>query len=322
MDERKTAIIKKIMTWFGRILVVLSLFFIVRSLSGLDIKWESLKRPYLVIFKLLGLSFLIVLCNSMFAYVWKTYLDLLTGKKLPAIDIIYIYLKSNIAKYLPGNVLQYVSRNVLGDKLHIGHKNILMATVMEVTTLFIETIVFSAAISWKSTCNVFEKLLNSYKVDQYILPGIVVVVAIAGMAVIYFVKKGWFHSIKKYVTVRSVGIIVRAFIIYGVIRLISAFILYYIFKVILGIDFSYSAVASADALSWLAGYVVPGAPGGIGIREVVLMWLLEAKCQKENIILVAVLLRLCAITGDFLTFLTGCLVMRLSKRGMKSEKYS
>ncbi len=304
---------KKLFTWVGRILVILSLFFVLRSLYQLDFKWDFSEKPYVIVLRLLGLSSFVVLYNSMNAYIWKIYLDLLTGDKLPAGEIIFVYLKSNIAKYLPGNVIQYVSRNLLGDKLNIGHKNILMATVMELVSLLFGTVIFAAMISLENTCNVFEKLWTDYGLHRYTMA--VIVFMFAGcIAAAYLIKIKFGKKLKKYMSIRSITIIIKAIVLYGVIFFVSAFILFIIFNVLLGVGLPYSDVASANALSWLAGYLVPGAPGGIGIREVVLVWLLEQKCQKEKIILAAVLLRLCVVAGDFLSFLAGYLIKYIGRK--------
>ena len=112
---------------------------------------------------------------------------------------------------------------------------------------------------------------------------------------------------------KAVRLFCIVFILYNIIFIVSALILWGTFHVI-NADIGFANAASANSLSWLAGYIVPGAPGGIGIREVVLVWLLETECLPEIVILAAVLLRVCVILGDFLSFLGAVFMDAFKKR--------
>jgi hypothetical protein len=55
-------------------------------------------------------------------------------------------------------------------------------------------------------------------------------------------------------------------------------------------------------IAWLCGLVVIGAPGGIGVREVVLFFLLKRTIPEADLIIIVVLHRFCTITTDILSF--------------------
>ena len=59
------------------------------------------------------------------------------------------------------------------------------------------------------------------------------------------------------------------------------------------------SVLSAYILSWVAGFIVPGAPGGIGIREATLTLLLANVVPVDSALLAAVIFRFISIIGDF-----------------------
>ena len=301
IQKLKTAI-----TVLGRLLAVLSIVFVIYSLYKIDIDWSCFAHPYAIFLAVLGLSFLVVLYSYINAYIWKLYLDFFSGVHTSAYEVIAIYLKSNIAKYLPGNVIQYVGRNVLGKKLEIGQKSIVMATVAELVSLVWGNIIFALVMSLQNTRNVIGRLWNEHNMKRSLAVIAVFGIAIITIGVFYLVKNDFGRKIKNYVNKDNIQKIIRlfgiVFILYTIVFFVSALILRGIFY-ILNADISFANVASANALSWLAGYIVPGAPGGIGIREVVLVWLLEAECLPELVILAAVLLRICVILGDFLSFL-------------------
>ena len=318
--EKKQMIIhrlKSVITVVGRILAVFSIVFVIYSLYKIDIDWSHFTHPYVIFLDILGLSLLVVLYSYINAYIWKLYIDFFSGVHTPTREVIIIYLKSNIAKYLPGNVIQYVGRNVLGKKLEIGQKSIVMATVAELISLVCGNIIFALVMSLQNTKSVVVRLWTEHNMKRNL-----VVIAVLGIAIIvicafYLVKKDYGRKIKSYLTKDNFKKAVRLFcvvlILYTGVFLVSALILFGIFY-ILNADIGFANVASANALSWLAGYIVPGAPGGIGIREVVLVWLLEAECLPELVILAAVLLRVCVILGDFLSFLGAVFMDALKKR--------
>lgn len=55
-------------------------------------------------------------------------------------------------------------------------------------------------------------------------------------------------------------------------------------------------------IAWVLGFVVPGAPGGIGVREFVLTLLLGNVVGKELILTLSILHRLITIIGDFMAY--------------------
>jgi len=60
---------------------------------------------------------------------------------------------------------------------------------------------------------------------------------------------------------------------------------------------------AAYIVAWLAGFVTPGAPAGVGVRELVLLFLLQGMINESDLLLAVVLGRLVTVLGDFLFFL-------------------
>jgi hypothetical protein len=64
-------------------------------------------------------------------------------------------------------------------------------------------------------------------------------------------------------------------------------------------------VPAAAAVAWLAGYLVPGAPAGLGIREATITALLGARFGTGVVVSAVVLWRLAGLLADGATFLIG-----------------
>ncbi|EIK95624.1 hypothetical protein PMM47T1_16098 [Pseudomonas sp. M47T1] len=63
------------------------------------------------------------------------------------------------------------------------------------------------------------------------------------------------------------------------------------------------SIGGAYIIAWLAGLVTPGAPAGVGIREMVLLLLLKGTVQEADLLMATLLGRLVTVTGDLLFFL-------------------
>ena len=58
-----------------------------------------------------------------------------------------------------------------------------------------------------------------------------------------------------------------------------------------------------NSIAWVAGFITPGASGGIGIREIVIVALLTPYITQPKALVLAIILRLVTICGDLLSFL-------------------
>jgi uncharacterized membrane protein YbhN (UPF0104 family) len=68
------------------------------------------------------------------------------------------------------------------------------------------------------------------------------------------------------------------------------------------------ALYGAYVLAWLAGLVTPGAPAGVGVREIVLLFLLGGKIADADLLLAVVLGRGVTVLGDLLFFIAALLL--------------
>jgi glycosyltransferase 2 family protein len=74
---------------------------------------------------------------------------------------------------------------------------------------------------------------------------------------------------------------------------------------------------SALAVGWWAGFVVPGAAAGLGVREAVLVLTLEPHLGGDGAVLAALALRVVTALGDLLFFGLSCLTP--AHRGRKAS---
>ena len=57
------------------------------------------------------------------------------------------------------------------------------------------------------------------------------------------------------------------------------------------------------SIAWLTGFVVPGAPGGIGVRETVIIFFIAPIIGEAQGVTVAIALRFVTLLGDIFYFM-------------------
>jgi uncharacterized membrane protein YbhN (UPF0104 family) len=73
-------------------------------------------------------------------------------------------------------------------------------------------------------------------------------------------------------------------------------------------------ITSIFAISWLLGFITPGSPGGIGIREALLVTFLAPIYGNAIAIWLSIVLRIITTLGDGIAFLIGISLTPFVKR--------
>jgi hypothetical protein len=80
---------------------------------------------------------------------------------------------------------------------------------------------------------------------------------------------------------------------------------------------SLAALTSAFALSWVLGFLAPGTPAGLGVREGILVLLLAESGTPDEVLLFVIIARLATMLGDGLCFLAAWIPSRKVIKGGK-----
>ena len=86
-----------------------------------------------------------------------------------------------------------------------------------------------------------------------------------------------------------------------------------------GMPVDYPLLTAALALAWVVGFVTPGAPAGLGVREALLLLLLSHAMGTANASLLILALRIATTLGDMLCFALG-LAMMPRTRGVRQAE--
>jgi len=305
--------VKKILKYVGYLLVVICLIFIIKQLK--DLKWNELaiiSHPWVAI----GYTAIAAVMFAVNVYIssfgWKLILEFLYGKKIAYAEIRDVYVRANVGKYLPGNVMHFAGRNMLGKKLGFSHIDMALSTIIEVIILLFTACLLSFIFAFNSVADIANHAIT--RINHLVLIAVfVAVVAIIISAIIYVHKKGYLKKYQKLFTLSFLRIFFILFLIYGLTLLIPGFILVMIFTSVLEITLTIHTallILAGSMIAWMLGYVMIGSPGGIGIKEYVLMLLLGSVCGQPLTTVAALLHRLASIVGDILAYLLEMLLLK------------
>jgi uncharacterized membrane protein YbhN (UPF0104 family) len=202
------------------------------------------------------------------------------------------YATSQLAKYVPGNIFQFAGRQAIGVAAGIGNGPLAKSTALELAFLIGGGVLFSPLVL---------PLFVGHAAEGAEAFAAAAFVALTLLAIWLAARLGGPElgaAARRYLAFLAVSGIVFA-ATYG----------------IAGGELSGSLllpITGAYVLAWLAGLVTPGAPAGIGVREAVLLFLLSGIGSPPVILLAVVVGRAMTVLGDFVFYLAGGVVGRLS----------
>lgn len=301
---------KKYLKVVGNILTILALLVIVKRLWEMNIDYTILiEQKHMVWLILLIVMYAIYL--ELIPFSWREIIKIITHNKISFLDLQKVFCKSNMLKYLPGNIFQYVGRNEIAILYKLEHKKIAFSTVLDILANVLGVFLVSCICYSRG----FLIGINSISLKFNWEFGVVFVILIIVCLYFAWKKRNVFwpqiqnictgSNIRKYI-----GCIF--YYMFGAVYtgLIYIFVITKILETSIATNKIY-IVIGAFLLSWLFGFITPGAPGGIGIRETVITALLSTQMQENIVLLAIVIYRIINIFGDCLAYVSSQLSCKL-----------
>jgi hypothetical protein len=212
-----------------------------------------------------------------------------------------VYATTQFAKYLPGNVGHYVGRHLLLRRLGMSHRALLLATFGEAGFLVLASLVWAA-----SAMGVLLPSLDVTLSAWQVLLAECVCLG-TGFAGLQWWRRrslraqAWvpLHSPKWLLPVLPLQLLLFAAM--ALALMIPA-------HVLVPNNGDIWLLPAAAAASWVVGFLVIGAPAGIGVREMVFLALLHGHMPESDILLLAATFRIITFSGDGLLLLLGLLL--------------
>jgi glycosyltransferase 2 family protein len=279
-------ILQRALRWVGSGLALIGIAFVTLRLhehwGGLDLSqmtpssWTSL----------IGLALLYGLANLLLALAWW---HLLTqfGVQATRLWSIRVYGISQLAKYVPGNIFHLAGRQAIGMAAGASSGALAKSAFWELGLIAIAGILYG----WL----VLPLLASGFS---------------SLLSIILLLGTAWFLA---YLLRRFVGPQVAASFGWHMLFLaVTGGVFVTLLGVIVGSSElhmqTWLLIGGAYVVAWLAGLVTPGAPAGVGVRELVLLLLLKGFVADADLLMAVLLGRLVTVAGDSLFFVAAFLI--------------
>ena len=291
-----------------------------RALSGQDL--SALLNPNVLV-ATAALTLLYALAIPITGLAWSWMLRML-GQQTSFGHLVPILAVTQFGKYLPGNVAQHIGRVSLVHSPSVGLSAIVLSIVYE--TLL--SIVACTHISALTFIWALPPKLADWTIVQYRQP-LLVLITLAAIVALFAVPRIAARIASQ--RARKAGgtgdgvssfrlrwrTILRCYSLYIVNFILTGAGLWLVAHALTGTIYGGPTLlfmTGAFASTWIFGFLAPGAPAGLGVREGVLSAWLSAVMLPSQAIVLILMLRIATTAGDLISLLWGSILMARRRR--------
>jgi len=285
----------KILKIFKLTIILLSFWFIGEKFWEHQNWLRNSALNYELLITIFICSVIYGLSEFLLSFAWRRLLKMCGHKDISANVCNRIYGKSQIAKYIPGNIFHVVGRHILGSQA--GIKNIVLAgaTIYEILGLIsISVLIGFGGMIIFGLSNIYFSL---YQIILILFSTIVITSLITALAPYLMSLRGIILPYRGiWDTIINIS---KIYVFYFIFFLIAGLLLVIIVNLFLDININLIAkLVVIFSISWLSGFIIPGAPGGIGVREAVIIFFITPIIGEAQSVAIAIALRFVTLLGD------------------------
>ena len=308
--SNKKPLKKKIIEILGWIISAAALYFVYQNVINIDLEAAKAKVsyswiPYIIIF----IAIYVILMGFL-ATGWRYMLELLHGSELPKWRIIGIYTKTQIYKYIPSNLMHVIARIYFATQLGPSKSNVVQSYFLEIVFMVLIGILIVLISTLTGSFSLSDELINEIRdFSGGKLKGFSLGILVFGALAIgfYLVKalRNYKSSLNRQNLMRllKLAVLLLAFF-YGM-----GLVEYFVFYSLLGMDITFLYVIALFTITWLGMFVIPGAPGGIGVREFIVITLLSPIYGPDDPTIGIIIFRVITVLGDALLLPLGSIFL-------------
>ncbi|MCX6303942.1 MAG: hypothetical protein NT040_03150 [Bacteroidetes bacterium] len=272
---------KQLFNWGGFVIGIAGVVFVVRKLSMYSNQIDFSGLTWLSLCSLTGLIAAYGLANIFQAMAWHDilqYMGVTTTKKWS----IQTYGVAQIAKYVPGNIFQFAGRQAIGQAAGLPAIPLAKSAVWEIGMLAGTGALFSVLVI----------PLFRHQVTFLLACIMFIVILVIGMFALYrFAGAGMASAMQWDI----LFLLLAGIVFYGVLIQFTS--------VRPGTGSMFVGIIGVYVVAWLAGLVTPGAPAGIGVREMVFLAILHNFLSEGELLKAILLGRFVTVGGDMLFYI-------------------
>lgn len=234
---------------------------------------------------------------------------------------------TQIAKYFPGNIGQHIGRAAMSMSRGITLRPFLITVFSETLLALLAALVVGAIGAFFSQA----RLANFSSEHKTIFIPVLTGLPLLALLLYRPLAPRLFKRFIPSSSISSSSIsslegmlprlptLLQAFCAYSLnYIMIGAGIFFMVTALLPEMKHNFTLLLASFALAWIAGFFTPGAPAGLGVREVIMLSMLSASYPGSSALLVIVCFRMVTILGDSLCFLFAYAALVFSRRAPPS----
>ena len=309
-DKQNKPFKKKLIEILGWIISIAALYFVYQNVINIDLEAAKAKVSYAWIPYIIFFIAIYVFLMGFLATGWRYMLELLHGSELPKWRIIGIYTKTQIYKYIPSNLMHVVARIYYATQLGPSKSNVVQSYFLEIVFMVLIGLMIVLISTITGSFALSDELINKIKdFSGGKLKGFSLgILAFGALAIVFYL----FKALKNYKSSFNTGNIYRMLKL--MLLLLGFFygmglVEYFVFNKLLGMEITFLYVVALFTITWLGMFVIPGAPGGIGVREFIVITLLSPIFGPDDPTIGIIIFRVITVLGDALLLPIGSIFL-------------
>lgn len=254
----------KIIRAGGAVIALAAMYFVISSVYGYaDQLAEMLQRPQFVVV-VVASALLYTLAFQLVGLAWFSLLVSVGEKAISPARALHVLARTQVYKYMPTNVIHFVGRFVLAVRYGAAKDALSYAQVMEIILM----VLASGSVALLFSFSFLLKIGEGYGMSRLLASAVYIAAGLAALMLAPLVAGRYFKQSRKHLAFSMAAASIAC---YGVFFLANGLIVVLLLHVLHGPTIEWKMVIGVSAAGWLLGFVVPGAPGGLGVREAVLI---------------------------------------------------
>ncbi len=274
------ALMKKILHWGGSLLAVAGIAFVALRMRSYADSIDLSVYGFASYMILAACALVYGGAEFLLAKSWHFVLKFL-NLHVNAVWALHTYGTSQLAKYVPGNIFHFAGRQALGMAKGLPGMPLLRSTVTE---LFVQ-LAAGAFFAFMALPGYF----------AWISPLMALFLFIIASAIACLLIRKLFGRFMVFAFLSDIGFLLISGLAFTVVLQLSL-------GGSLPDNIDRLTVCGAFVIAWLAGFVVPGAPAGAGVRELVLLFFLKGKVPEAELLLAVIVSRAVTVAGDVIMY--------------------
>jgi len=260
-----------------------------------------------------GATILNALVTLIGGYVWVLLLRT-CGESVMTREALVVFALAQFAKYIPGNVAHHAGRIALANRRGLTLSRVVFTVTLEAAWLIVAA--STLAMIWLVFVgkNLFRYTQELPTVFQLALA---ITIAVAFPLLVGWVLLRWrpgpVQKILGHATVSTPSpiVLLNCLLIYAVCFLFMGIASDILARGLFGVPESRIGLLTGSfAIAWVAGFLTPGSPAGLGVRETILLKILGPIYGTGAAVGLAVALRAATTLADGLTFVAALIAKR------------